>query len=286
MKKILIFVFSILLIISSLSVVCFASGKIAVATGTNSNNVIIKDDPEIANKTTEKNTNNTPMETDPITTNVYQYVESIKKNTEVSVSTSDSVDDSAVNGSSKTELTTSVKNKKIYMNVTFISEVPDSVSGDISISVYNKDTGDTFDFILPKSNHYFLMEEIPVGHYIYTKINIPNNENNRFVAEYASFTIGYVMNSIVNFEVIDTKSTETQIENIITETISDTTITSETVDFIVKPEIKKENKFKTIVIPIIVLIFIIALYIFKKLNKKNIKNDDVQNNVQTPTNRF
>ncbi len=286
MKKTLIFIVSILLIISSLSVVCFASNKIAVATGNDSNNVVIKDDSERTKTTAPKTTEAITPQTDPITTNVYQYVESIKKNTEVSVSTSDSIDDSDANGSSKTELTTSVKNKKIYMNVTFISEVPDGVSGDISISVYNKDTGDTFDFILPKSNHYFLMEEIPVGHYIYTKVNIPNNENNRFVAEYASFTIGYVMNSIVNFEVIDTKSTETQIESIITETISNTIITSETVDFVVKPETKKESKFKTIVIPVIVLIFIIALYIFKKFNKKNIEDNDVQYNAQTPTNRF
>ena len=92
-----------------------------------------------------------------------------------------------------------------YANATFSPNVPNAVNGDIQISIYNKDTGDTFDFTLPKNNHFFLITEIPVGHYEITQVNISNNKNNRFEAEHSSFTVGNTMNCIVNFNVIDTK---------------------------------------------------------------------------------
>lgn len=285
MKKTMIFIISILLIISSLSVVCFASGKIAVATGNNSNNVIIKDDPEITNKTAEKNTGNIPLETDPVTTNAYQYAENLK-NTSATTTTTELTNSENV---THNNIINPNNDKKIYMNATFVSDVPEAVENNILISVYNKDTNETFDFSLPKNNRFFLMVELPIGNYVYTKIHIPNNENNRFVAEYTPFTVGRVMNCIVNFNVIDTEattkqnSTQTTISNIVTS--EHTSFTTDT-DIVVEPDVKNESKFGRIIVPVVILLLTAGFYIFRKANKKSIDNGDLQNDTQTPTNRF
>ena len=167
MKKTMIFIISILLIISSLSVVCKKKKKIAVATGNNSNNVIIKDDPEITNKTAEKNTGNIPLETDPVTTNAYQYAENLK-NTSATTTTTELTNSENV---THNNIINPNNDKKIYMNATFVSDVPEAVENNILISVYNKDTNETFDFSLPKNNRFFLMVELPIGNYVYTKMD-------------------------------------------------------------------------------------------------------------------
>jgi len=91
-------------------------------------------------------------------------------------------------------------------NVTFLPDVPNAVNGDIKFAVRNKSTKKTYDYILEENNNYFLIVELPVGHYEITQVNISNNKNNRFEAEPSSFTVGNTMNCIVNFNITDTKT--------------------------------------------------------------------------------
>lgn len=268
MKKTTLIIFSVLLIMSTISLTCFASSKIVVETiaPNTPTDFVIRDDPATTKPKTTTKQYNLPT--------VPQTTKTEVKTTKEAVTTSQPI---------TTVEDTTVK-KVIYMNATFISEVPEDVSGDINITIFNKDTGDTYDFVLPKSNNYFLITEIPVGEYIYKKVVIPNNEDSRFVAQYSSFRVGTVMNCLVNFEVVDTSITESQeIDENITEieTSESLSIATESTspEIVVEPEVKSENKFTTVVMPIAVLILLIAIYIFKKYSKKDIESAEIQNDV-------
>lgn len=273
MKKITVILFSILLIVSSVCVTCFAANK-GVATGSSSGTTgkaVIGDASELT--TTIKPTTESTTDKLIVTTNMFQYAESLKTTTTTTTK--------------KTTESTSFKPQSVYMNATFVVDAPEAVTGDIQVSIYNKNTNENFYFVLPENNNYFLIVEIPVGSYTFSEITIKDNEG-RFVAESYPFYIGKTMNSIVNISVFDTKSTPTSpnTNNSLTSqhtTNENVTELTTNVDIIVQPKKKNIN----FIIPVVFVVFIAGIYIHKKINKKNIENDkESQNDVQTPTNRF
>lgn len=268
MKKTTLIIFSVLLIMSTIGLTCFAYSSVVVETisPNTPTDFIIRDDP--ATTRTKTTTKKYDLPTIPQTTKAEV------KTTKEAVTTSQPV---------VTVEDTTTK-KVIYMNATFISEVPEDVSGDIDITIFNKDTGKTYDFVLPKNNNYFLITEIPVGEYIFKKVVIPNNEDDRFVAQCSSFRVGTVMNCLVNFTVVDTSITESQktdenANEIKTDESSSIAPETTSSEIVVEPETKPENRFKTVIIPVAVLVPVIAIYIFKKYSKKDIENTETQNDI-------
>jgi hypothetical protein len=280
MKKYILVILSIIIVVSSISITCFAVGKPSVAPNGNGNNtIVISDDPEVNKTTTStETTKKTTIATDPVTTNMYQYAEAIKTTTPETTN----------NKNQQGHTETSTKHKKIYMNATFISEVPEEIKKDIIISVFNEDTKDAFDITLSANNSFFAMEELPIGNYVYTKVTIPDNENNRFVPIYRPFYVGQAMNIIVNFEVIDKEATETESSTEIVINTGTTTLTEESTEAAIVVETPQKNSFPKIIFPIAIIVLVIAIYIFKKHNKKN--NDETDetsdNNNTNFINRF
>lgn len=278
MKKYILVILSIIIVVSSISITCFAVGKPSVApNGSGNNKVVISDDPEITKATTlTETTKETTIATDPATTNMYQYAEAIKTTTPKTTNNK--------NQHNKTETLT--KHNKIYMNATFISEVPEEIKKDIVISIFNEDTKDAFDITLSPNNRFFAMVELPVGNYVYTKVIIPDNENNRFVPIYRPFYVGQAMNIIVDFEVIDKEATETESSTEIVINNVTTTLTEETTEDVIVVETPQKNNFAKIIFPIAIAILVIAVYIFKKYNKKNETDETSDNNDTNFINRF
>lgn len=278
MKKYILIILSIIIVVSSVSVTCFAVAKPSVApNGGGNDKVVIGDNPKTTKTTTlTETTKKTTIATDPVTTNMYQYAESIKTTAPKTTN----------NKNQQDHTETSTKHKKIYMNATFISEVPEEIKKDIVISIFNEDTKDAFDITLSPNNRFFAMVELPVGNYVYTKVVIPDNENNRFVPIYRPFYVGQAMNIIVDFEVIDKEATETESSTEIVINNVTTTLTEETTEDVIVVETPQKNNFAKIIFPIAIVILVIAVYIFKKYNKKNETDETSDNNDANFINRF
>ena len=276
-NKILIYLLSLCILIVNVSVTVFA--REASPAPTNESGYVIKESTEAGTTTTKS----APIPTKPKTTTVYQVIDKANKEKQEKEEKMEKESLAQIEKASS-----EVNQETIRMNATFSPDVPESISGDINISIYNKSTKKTYNYVLKEKYDYFLIVEIPMGAYIISKCEIPGNENNRYVVDHGTFLVGKVMNTLVRLEIIDTESSEIASEETLEETTevllteSTSEETTREIEVVVQPE--KKNNLTSTIFSIVIIIVVLALYILKK--NKNKDNTDKKDITKNNLNRF
>lgn len=195
------------------------------------------------------------------------------------------------------EIVTSVtKGKRTEYNATFDAYVEDGVTDFIDISVQNLQSSELYTFRLFETNGFFKVVTLPEGEYKLVSGKAANDNLGKYPVETVYFTVGKVLNQFVAFNVgipaepydhIAAELTEQGIDasdlydEVITakpEPTEEVPETDENGNEIDNPEHppKEKGGFIKKLVPALFLLIIIALYVFKRSQRKGkiADNDD------------
>ncbi len=166
--------------------------------------------------------------------------------------------------------------RRLY-NVSFRAFVDDGVKDYVDITVLNLNTKQSYSFRLFEINQYFSVNELPAGEYELTSGAAAGDALNEYPVETIYFIIGKQPNTFVPFNVGSPKEPYVHDEGDFTssnyelpeyETMSESDIggseTTKTVEDTNEKPVKKKSNFFSKAFPILAIIVIIVIYVFRK----------------------